>query len=268
MCGGGGGVGTRRGFYTGVTPVGAGRGTFQWRGEGIAEREVFSHVQRRARWMGVRWWWCGIAGGGGSARAGGRKRVGGVEFRPWASNVIVCRSRGCLRGTGGPVVQITEVAAGWTSWRGGPPRRMDISLSNPAEGGSRGNCVVPVPDGAAVRGFTFQGGGAEPQAAVLPRRRPGGCMSRSWPKARDPALLDVRGLQPDSIQRLPDRGSRDAESAAHLRALLPADSNRVEYVLPRTESVQYMWPLAGDGGGFARRKRPISTVYSPSTPWP
>jgi Ca-activated chloride channel family protein len=69
-------------------------------------------------------------------------------------------------------------------------------------------------------------------------------------------------MQPDPVQRL-SRGSRGTQ---HVRIIYeqvcPADGDRVDYLLPRTESVEYRvpWQIAVK---IASKNR-VNTVYSPS----
>ena len=53
---------------------------------------------------------------------------------------------------------------------------------------------MPVPDGAVVRGFAFQGRGAEPSARLLPRDEGRETYDRIVAQARDPALLEFAGF--------------------------------------------------------------------------
>ncbi len=53
--------------------------------------------------------------------------------------------------------------------------------------------MVPVPDGAVVRGFDFQGAAAEPTAQLLPRAEAREIYNSIVAKVRDPALLEFIG---------------------------------------------------------------------------
>ena len=76
---------------------------------------------------------------------------------------------------------------------------------------------MPVPDGAVVRGFAFQGNGAEPSARLLSRRRgEGDLRSNRRPGARSCAARVCR-IQPGALQRFPGRAGRDTGRPADLR---------------------------------------------------
>ena len=161
-----------------------------------------------------------------------------------------------------PAVQITEVAVGVNIVEQAATTVMDISLSNPGGARIEGELVVPVPDGAAVRGFTFQGSSAEPTAEVLPRDEARRLYEAIVAKVRDPALLEFVGCNLIRSSVFPIEAHGTQKVRLMYEHLLTADTNRVDYVLPPTESVQYCvpWKITVQ----IRSKRPISTVYSPS----
>ena len=58
---------------------------------------------------------------------------------------------------------------------------LDIALRNPTDRRLEAEVILPVPEGAAVRGFTFQGSGAEPSAGCCLEEERGAFTTRSWP---------------------------------------------------------------------------------------
>ncbi len=74
-------------------------------------------------------------------------------------------------GGGGPAaaspLEITEVIAGVVIVEQAATTTLDISLRNTTGSRVQAELLVPVPDGAAVRGFAFQGSAAEPVAKLL-----------------------------------------------------------------------------------------------------
>jgi Ca-activated chloride channel homolog len=184
-----------------------------------------------------------------------------VSGRPLAANVIVPQSRAFAWDRHAPV-QITEVAVGVVILEQVATTTMDISLSNPGSARTEGELLVPVPEGAAVRGFTFQGGGAEPTAKLLRKEEARRIYDSIVAKSRDPALLEFVGcnLIRSSVFPIDARGTQKVRLT--YEHLLAADGNRVDYVLPRSESLQYSvpWKVSVQ----IRSKRPVSTVYSPS----
>jgi Ca-activated chloride channel homolog len=139
---------------------------------------------------------------------------------------------------------------------------MDIALSNPNASRQEAELLVPVPDGAVVRGFTFQGAGAEPTAELLPRDEARRIYDSIVAQVRDPALLEFMGynLVRSSVFPVEARGTQKVRLTYEL--LLKADGDRIDYMLPRSEALDYKAPwnitvqIASD--------RAISTVYSPT----
>ncbi len=150
-------------------------------------------------------------------------------------------------------VQIVEQVATTT---------LDIHLSNP--GGSRleAELVVPVPDGAVVRGFSFQGAGSEPTARILPKEEARRTYEAIVRQLRDPAILEFLGYHwiRTSVFPVEPRGAQQVRLT--YEHLLPADGNRLDYILPRSESVEYNVPWRVSVK--IKSSRPISTAYSPS----
>jgi len=88
--------------------------------------------------------------------------------RPWSSHVVVPQARSYALGRS-PALQITGVTVGVVIRDQIASTMMEIRLRNPAAARQEAELLVPVPDGAVVRGFSFQGSGAEPSARLLPR---------------------------------------------------------------------------------------------------
>jgi Ca-activated chloride channel family protein len=122
--------------------------------------------------------------------------------------------------------------------------------------------VVPVPDGATVRGFTFQGSAAEPTAALLPKDEARRTYDGIVAKMRDPALLEFIGynLIKSSVFPLEPRGTQKVRLT--YEHILPSDGNRVDYFLPRSERLDCSvpWKIAVR----IKSKDTIATAYSPS----
>ncbi|NQT82464.1 hypothetical protein HQ563_05535, partial [bacterium] len=73
--------------------------------------------------------------------------------RPLASNVIVPQTRAFGVGRRASV-EITEVKVGVVILEQAATTTMDVSLRNPTGRGTEAELIVPVPQGAVVRGFT------------------------------------------------------------------------------------------------------------------
>ena len=139
---------------------------------------------------------------------------------------------------------------------------MDISLTNATGRRLEAQMVVPVPEKAALRGFIFQGAASEPTAQLLPKEEARKLYDEIVAKTRDPALLEFIGhsLIRSSVFPVEPRAAQKVRIT--YEHLLSADGDRVDYSLPRTESIEYHVPW--NVAVRIKAKSPISTVYSPS----
>jgi Ca-activated chloride channel family protein len=148
-----------------------------------------------------------------------------------------------------------------------------MTLQNPGGGAREAQVVVPVPDGASIRSFGIDGMGTEPTAKLLPKDEARRIYETIVRRSRDPGLLEFVGYSVirTSVFPVPAGGTQTVRLT--YESLLPAErgagassADRVDYVLPRSESVSgedgsgTTWSLSVD----LKAKRPISTVYSPS----
>jgi Ca-activated chloride channel family protein len=139
---------------------------------------------------------------------------------------------------------------------------MEIRLRNPATARQEAELLVPVPDRAVIRGFSFQGPGAEPSARLLPRDEAKAIYDRIVAQARDPALLEFAGFNLVRSSVFPVEAGGTQAVRLTYEHLLPATGDRVDYVLPRSESLEYKvpWKIAVQISASG----PIAAVYSPS----
>jgi len=124
---------------------------------------------------------------------GGTARAQTSHGRPWSSHVVVPQARSYApgRSTG---LQITGVTVGVVIRDEVASTMMEIRLRNPGAARQEAELLVPVPDGAVVREFSFQGPGSEPSARLLPREEGRETYERIVAQARDPALLEFAGF--------------------------------------------------------------------------
>ena len=99
---------------------------------------------------------------------GGLAHGQGLHGRAWSSNVVIPQARAYATGRT-PALQITAVVAGVVVRDQVATSVLEVRLRNPGSTRQEAELLVPVPDKAVVRGFTFQGTGAEPSARLLPR---------------------------------------------------------------------------------------------------
>jgi len=141
---------------------------------------------------------------------------------------------------------------------------LDIRLRNAGPRRLEAELLVPVPDGAVVRGIDFEGQGAEPSAVVLPADEARRIYDRIVAEIRDPALLEFAGYRLVRSSLFPVEPGAGQTVRLIYENLLDVEGDRVDYVLPRSESLDYRVPWSVRA--TVRATRPIATVYSPSHP--
>ena len=184
-----------------------------------------------------------------------------TSARPLAANIIVPQRRAFDTARKGAVT-ITAVDVGVSIRQQVATTTMDVSLQNPTGRRLEAELIVPVPDGAVVRGFTFQGAAAEPTAQVLPKDEARRIYDQIVAKVRDPALLEFAGFNLVRSSVFPVEAGGTQKVRLVYEHLLTADGDRVDYVLPRSEALDYMVPW--NIKATIQSEGPISTVYSPS----
>lgn len=142
---------------------------------------------------------------------------------------------------------------------------LDITLKNPTARRLESQLLVPVPPRAAIREFRYQGTAPAAPAELLPAPAARRLYDDIVRRELDPALLEFIGqdLVRSSVFPVePGAGQRVRLVYEHV---LPEAGGRVDYLLPRTESLEYRVPWTIRV--HLRARRPISTVYSPSHPF-
>lgn len=184
-------------------------------------------------------------------------------FHGHAANLIVPQSRSYSLSGAQQQVQITEVKADVRIVEQVATTTMDVGLSNPTRQIQEAEMLIPVPDGVAVRSFTFAGSAKESTAKLMPKVEAQSIYRSIVAKLRDPALLEFAGygLIRSSVFPIPAGGTQRVRIV--YEHVLTADGNRIDYVLPRSESFEAStipWSISLRISASA----PISGVYSPS----
>lgn len=184
-------------------------------------------------------------------------------FHPNAANLIIPQARSfVIRGQAQPI-QISDVAADVRILQQVATTTLEIGLANPSDRQQEAEMLVPVPEGAVVRSFTFAGSASEPTAKLLPKTEARTIYRSIVNKLKDPGLLEFAGynLVRSSVFPVPAQGKQRVRLV--YEHVLAADGNRVDYVLPRSESFEATatpWKITVQ----VRSKTPLATVYSPS----
>ena len=150
-------------------------------------------------------WFCTLVVAVCSQAASAHGQV--TRGQPWSSHLVVPQAR-VYAPAHAPALEITGVTAGVVIRERLATTMMEIHLRNPSSTRQEAELLVPVPEGAVVRGFAFQGRGAEPSARLLSRdegRRD--LRSHRRPGAR-PGPARVCRVQPGALQ-LSFRSSRE-----------------------------------------------------------
>jgi Ca-activated chloride channel homolog len=183
------------------------------------------------------------------------------HYRPFAANVIVPQARRYPIGRPA-TINITRIVVKTVIKEQIATTTMDIHLENPGNSIQESEIIMPVPDGAVVRGFTFKGAGKEPSAELLPADEAKRIYDSIVATMRDPALLQFVGFNLVRSSVFPVEPYGTQQVRLTYEHLLLADGDRVDYVLPRSEALDYSVPWEITTEIYSRKK--ISTVYSPS----
>ncbi|MHC4220381.1 MAG: VIT and vWA domain-containing protein, partial [Planctomycetota bacterium] len=179
-----------------------------------------------------------------------------------ASHVVIPQARGFALETRDRGVEIESVRARVSIDSGTATTTLDIALANPSARRAEAVLLLPVPAGAVVSAFSFEGSASEPTAQVMPADEARRLYDAIVSKVRDPALLEFAGynLIRSSVFPVPPRGQQRVRLT--YEHLPPRFVDRVDYVLPRSESLEQRcpWTIEVD----LKTRGPISTVYSPS----
>ncbi|MHC4672884.1 MAG: VIT domain-containing protein [Planctomycetota bacterium] len=178
-----------------------------------------------------------------------------------AANIIIPQSR-AFAVHRQPVVKINQITVGVVILEQVATTTMNISLQNPSSSRLEAELIVPVPDGAVVRGFTFQGAAQEPTAQLLPKDQAHKIYDSIVTKIKDPALLEFIGYNLIRSSVFPVQANGTQKVRLTYEHLLPAEGNRIDYLLPRSESLEYTVPWKINVK--IKNKTHISTVYSPT----
>ncbi len=158
-------------------------------------------------------------------------------------------------------IRIEKVRAKVTVRERAATTTLEISLHNPGRQ-AEAVLLLPVPAGAAIANFMFDGSAQEPTARILPKREARETYDHIVRKLRDPALLEFAGynLIRSSVFPVPANGKQKIRLTYD--HILPFHNGRIDYLLPRSESLDVAapWDVELD----IRTKAPISTTYSPS----
>lgn len=140
---------------------------------------------------------------------------------------------------------------------------MQLTLSNPANRPQQTEMLVPVPDGVTIRSVQYDGTGLEPIAKLLPRDEARSIYDSIVRKSLDPALVEFAGYNLIRTSAFPIPANGSQKLTITFEQVLLADGDRIDYVLPRSESLaesDVAWTIKASIGN----SKGIASVYSPS----
>ena len=184
-------------------------------------------------------------------------------FHSAAGNLIIPQSRVYALHAQAQTIQISEVAADIRIVQQVATTTLDVGLTNPTGQQQQAEMLIPVPDGAVLRGFVFAGSASEPTAKLLPKAEALATYRSIVSKLKDPALLEFAGFNLVRSSVFPVAAHGTQRVRVIYEHILPADGNRVDYMLPRSESFEATatpWKISVR----VSSKSAISAVYSPS----
>ena len=196
------------------------------------------------------------SGGAWGQRANGQ--------RGWASNVLVPQSRETAfspRGPGG-AIKVTAVEVSVKIVDQVAATTLTVRLQNTSRARQEAELVMPLPAGAVVRSFTYEGAGEEGQAEVLTKEEARRIYDSLVAKIKDPALLEFAGYNLVRSSVFPVEARAKTWLRLTYEQVLDAQGPRVDYVLPRSELLGYAlgWEIAVD----IEARQGLATVYSAS----
>ena len=185
-----------------------------------------------------------------------------IAHLPRASHVIIPQCHGFPLHPNRAQIEIAQVEAKVVIREQTARTTLDIHLKNPGSQQAEAVLLLPVPDGSVVSSFLFEGSASEPTAKVMPASDARRMYNEIIRKVRDPALLEFAGynLIRSSVFPVPANGTQRVRiSYDHL---LSAVGERVDYFLPRSESLERRapWKISVE----IESNQPISTIYSPT----
>lgn len=184
-----------------------------------------------------------------------------VEFGS-ARNVIIPQSRAFALYESPVRIRITGIGAQVRIVHGTARTTLQVDLINTSRQREEAVLLLPVPEGAVVSGFAFEGASREPTAKVLRADEARRLYDQIVARIRDPALLEFAGynLVRSSVFPIPPGGRQRIRLT--YEHILAGEGDRVDYILPRSEALdnRVPWRISVD----LQAAHPVSMVYSPS----
>lgn len=141
---------------------------------------------------------------------------------------------------------------------------MVIEMQNTDSRQQEGQALLPVPKGAVLRKYTLDGVEGKFSAKLMAREEARRIYDSIVSQLKDPALLEFAGdgVVKSSVFPIPAGGTVKLE--IQYECLLEQDGGRVDYYIPRSQSLDYKVPWKVKVSW--KSNRGIASIYSPSHP--
>jgi Ca-activated chloride channel family protein len=113
---------------------------------------------------------------------------------------------------------------------------LTVTFFNPAGRQQEGQVLLPVPLGAVLKSFVLEGAKVELKAKILPKEEARKVYDQIVARSKDPAILEFAGYGAVDSSVFPIAALSECKLRLVYEELLPTDGDRIDYVLPRSES--------------------------------
>ncbi|HEX2746732.1 MAG TPA: VIT and VWA domain-containing protein [Verrucomicrobiales bacterium] len=137
-----------------------------------------------------------------------------------------------------------------------------ITVKNNAFRPAEAEMILPVPEGAIFKTFTFDGASPGSTARLLPKDEARKLYDAIVARSKDPAMLEFVGTGALKSSVFPVAPGGVQHVKVTWEQLLKPEGNRMDYVLPRTEALEYTVPWTLDAR--VKSSGPLGAIYSPS----
>ena len=138
-----------------------------------------------------------------------------------------------------------------------------VEIRNTSRSAVEAELVLPVPDGAVVKGFDFEGSAVRPTAELLERGEARALYQSIVSRTRDPALLEFSGCAAVRSSVFPVPASGVQHVAVTWEQVLPAHGDRIDYTLPRSEALGAA-AIPWDISLRISSRNALATIWSPT----
>ncbi|MCB9845729.1 MAG: VWA domain-containing protein [Phycisphaeraceae bacterium] len=203
-------------------------------------------------------WLSGVVVGAASLGAGAQ-----VQVESFAPNIVVPQSRVIVAPDWQNPIRVASVNSTIDINEQVASTTLRMTLTNPSSRQQEAEVLLPVPEGAAIRYFKLDGLGGDGGARLLPRDEARRIYESIVRRMKDPAILEFAGCGfiRSNVFPVPAQGTQVITLT--YEQLLPAVAGRIDYTLPRTQSLEDTgidWAIEVT----ARSERGIASVFSPS----